>query len=284
MNELIQVIQLPIIEEQLQSMKESVEAKTKEAMSLVCTEETLASVKATRSQLNKEFGELEELRKKVKASVLAPYEAFEAKYKECVTEAYKAADKNLKEKISQTETGIKVRCEEELREYFAECVSAHHVEWLTFDRMNMDINLTVARQKTYKAQKANIMAFVAEVSHCIESISTMDNADEILVEYKRSLSLSEAITIVSERNKRIEAERAMREQREEVVEAEQMAIERVESAAPEIIEPPVVVSAPVAEAAPADEKVYKLSFTCYGTKAQLKALKEFMGKEGIRYE
>ena len=63
MSELIQVKQLPIIQEQLRSMKAEIEAKVEEAKSLVCSPETLASVKATRANLNKQFAELEEQRK-----------------------------------------------------------------------------------------------------------------------------------------------------------------------------------------------------------------------------
>ena len=69
MSELIQVKQLPVIEEQLRSMKEQVEARTSEAMSLVCTEETVTAVKKARAELNSQFAELEEQRKAVKKAV-----------------------------------------------------------------------------------------------------------------------------------------------------------------------------------------------------------------------
>ena len=48
MNELIKVVQLPVIEEQLRSMKETVDKRVGEALSLVCTEETVQTVKGVR--------------------------------------------------------------------------------------------------------------------------------------------------------------------------------------------------------------------------------------------
>ena len=65
MNELIKVVQLPVIEEQLRSMKETVDKRVGEALSLVCTEETVQTVKGVRAELNKEFQTLEEQRKEV---------------------------------------------------------------------------------------------------------------------------------------------------------------------------------------------------------------------------
>ena len=107
MNELIKVVQLPVIEEQLRSMKEAVDKRVEEALSLVCTEETIQTVKSARAELNKEFQALEEQRKEVKKAVLGPYERFEAVYKECVSDAFKTADAALKGKVEATEREIK---------------------------------------------------------------------------------------------------------------------------------------------------------------------------------
>lgn len=72
MNELIRVTQLPIIEEHLRSMKETVDRRVEEALSLVCTEESIQSVKTIRADLNKEFQALEEQRKRSKKQFLVP--------------------------------------------------------------------------------------------------------------------------------------------------------------------------------------------------------------------
>ena len=66
MQNLIQIRQLPIIEEHLQQVKEEVTAKVKEAQALICNDETVKTVKSTRADLNKIFKEYESKRKEVK--------------------------------------------------------------------------------------------------------------------------------------------------------------------------------------------------------------------------
>ena len=107
LDSLIIVKQLPVIEEQLRTVKESVDARINDALCLACTEDTLKAVKAMRAQLNKEFKEFEERRKAVKIAVMKPLEGFDAAYKECVSIAYKDADAELKRRIESVERGLK---------------------------------------------------------------------------------------------------------------------------------------------------------------------------------
>ena len=189
MNDLIQVIQLPVIEERLRSLKETVDKQVTDALALVCTEETVQTVKAVRSDLNKQFQALEEQRKEVKRAVLGPYEQFEAVYKECVSDGFKRADAVLKVKISDVEAEMKRRCEEGLREYFSELCTAEHVEWLTYDRAGVTVDMASAKAKTPKKLREQLAGFVANVSRGVEMISSMDDAEEIMVEFKRTWTL-----------------------------------------------------------------------------------------------
>ena len=86
---LIVVKQLPVIEEQLQAIKQRFTEEAEAALSLACTEETLQAVRKKRSELSHIFDALETKRKEAKKAILSPYEAFEAVYKECVTDIYK---------------------------------------------------------------------------------------------------------------------------------------------------------------------------------------------------
>ena len=56
---LIVVSQLPVITQHLNLVAEEIKQKTETAKSLVCTADTLKTVKATRADLNKEFNALE---------------------------------------------------------------------------------------------------------------------------------------------------------------------------------------------------------------------------------
>lgn len=279
MNELIRVVQLPVIEEQLRAMKERVDKRVSEALSLACTDETLSAVKAARADLRKDFDAMEEQRKAVKKAVLGPYEQFEAVYRECVSDTYNLADKELKGKISAVEDGIKSACEAELKAYFAELTAAEHVEWLTWDRMGLKIDLTSARQKSHTKLRDKVAEFVCGVAQSVETISNMEDAEEIMVEFRQCLSIGKAFAVVQERHQRIETERRAAEERKAVMDAQRAAVERVEAVAPpSVVAPPIEVSAPVSG------EILCCSFTVHATREQLKKLKEFLNQEGIRYE
>lgn len=281
-SDLIQVVQLPVIEERLRSMKEVVERQTGDALALVVNDDTLTQVRKVRADLNNTFKELEEQRRAVKKAVIGPYDAFENVYKECISEPFRRADAELKTKISAVEDGIKGECEAKMREYFAELCTAERIDWLKFEWVGLKIDLAAARQKSHAKLREQIAAFVVGVAQAVNTISKMDDAEEIMVEYRKCLDMSKAIGIVQDRNQRIEEERKAAEARKAAMEAQRAAVEKVEAAAP----PPPIMEAPVQAPVTqeADEKVYKCSFTVRATKGQLKKLKEFMIQEGIRYE
>ena len=187
MNDLIRVTQLPVIEERLRSMKAHGDESVQEALSLVCTEETVTAVKKARADLNNQFADLEEQRKAVKKAVMEPWERFDAVYKECVSLPFKAADAELKNKIGSVESELKKRCEDGLREYFAELAAAEHVEWLEYERAGIVVDMASAKAKTPKKLREQIAAFVAGVARGVEVISSMEDAEEIMVEFRRCL-------------------------------------------------------------------------------------------------
>lgn len=277
MNELIVIKQLPIIEEHLKSMQESVNRRVSEAMSLACTPETLTDVKRVRAELNKEFEDLEKRRKEVKRSIMEPYERFESVYGECISAGYKMAVKHLGEKISETESTIKSECLSRLKDYFNEVCALEQVEWLEFERMGLLVDLTTAKQKTPKKAMEQIKSFVSGVSKDVSAIDHLADRDEIMVEYRKHLDFARAVSTVQTRKRLIEKEAEASRQREAHQEAQRAAVERVQAVAP-----PVNTHAPQMQ--PRESESITLSFTVTGTKEQLIALREYMKKEGIKYE
>lgn len=270
MSDLIKVVQLPVIEEQLRTLKDRWEQYAADSESMVCTEDTIPAVKAFRADMRKEFDEVEALRKAVKKAVMGPYERFEAVYKDCVTVAFRRADDACACKISEVEAEQKRRCEEGLKDYFYELTAVHHLEWLEYERAGVRVDMASAKAKTPKKLREQIAKFVVGVSQDVDSIAVMDDADEMLVEYKRSLDTATAIRTVLERHKRIEDERAAQAAKQAAREQESQMIRRVEALAP-----PVVVEQP---------KIYECTFTVHTTMDKLKKLKEFLNMEGIKYE
>lgn len=280
MTELIRVTQLPVIEEQLRALKESIDQRVANALALVCTEETIQTVKTERSKLRKEYDELEAQRKKVKAAVLGPYEAFERIYKVCVSDALKGADAALKHKIDGTEVEIKRRCEDGLREYFSELCEVNHLDWLTFEQSGVKVDLTSAKAKTPTKLRKQLAEFVARVNDGVNLIADLDDAEEIMVEFRRTLDAAQAIGIIQDRHRRIEAERTAQESRQAAKAAEQEAVERVHMVRKSYAPP-----TPVPEEKAPNEIIPRCTFTAINaTRAQLRRVKEFLKMEGIQYE
>lgn len=282
--ELVIVRQLPEIEEHLRDFKENVDRRVSEAMQMVCTEETLSSVKTVRAELGKTFKGLEEQRREVKKMILAPYEAFEKVYAECVSYAFKKADADLKKRIDEVEDGLKAQKAERIKAYFAEYCEALGVDFVPFERVVPNIIRSVSDKK-YKEQCA---AFIDRVIEDLAMITEQEHADEIRAEYKRSLNASQAVKIVAERHRAIDAEKALAEEQRRAAEARRQAAEKVDEvlamtepvveAVPEEDEP---FAPPVAEPEPQEaEKIYEVTFTVRGTRDQIKALKSYLIERG----
>lgn len=303
-SEQLQVInlkQLPIIEERLRDVKAKIEQRTSAVMALAVTEETRTDVKKIRTEVRKELEGYEAQRMAVKKAIMTPYEQFEAVYKECVSNPYKAADEALGKKIADVEVGIKQQKEDDVRAFFNELTSGFGLDWLKFEQMNLKVTLTC----TPKAVKAAITQSVTKIVRDCAALEENPDRDEIMVEYQKSLDLGSACQIVQKRHKQLEAQRRAAEERRARQQAQQeaeakakAAIEAeaakraVEQPAPphEVATPPQAESpaqAPAAVPAPAAahaEKKYLAKFAVTGTLPQLKALKAFMEKEGMQYD
>lgn len=273
--EIIAVKQLPIIVEQLHEVKAEVTAKVEQALSLVCTEDTVKDVKKVRSDLNKELKDYEERRKAVKKAIMTPYEQFEAVYKDCISDTYKKADTELKGKIDSVENELKEKKRKEVWYYFEELCEANSLDFITFENANINVTLS-ASMKSLKDQARN---FVFKIVDDLNLIDTQEHKDEILYEYKQSLNVSNAITTVANRYKAIEEAKAREEERKAREQAEAEAAAKVEEVV-EAVAPPTVE--PIAPPAPA--KVQKFSFTVTASESRIEKLIDFLESEKFDYE
>lgn len=273
-NTLMKVTQLPVIEEHLRSRKEQTEQRVAEAMSLVCTDETLTSVKNIRAEMNREFADAETQRKAIKAAIMEKYDSFESVYRECIADPYKRADADLKAKIDATEREIKSRCEEMLLGYFRELCAVNEIDFLSFGQTGVKVDMASARAKTPKKLMEQIKLKVDGVAQDMKTIGTMgENAPEIMVEYKNNLDLSLAISVVNERHRRAEEEREA-VKRHTVTPAARAAGDTV-AAAPQVV-PKRVEQAAV-------ERL-TVSFRVTDTRERLRLLKQFLVSNGYQYE
>lgn len=253
-------------------------ARLDEVLSLACTADTVQDVKKARSELSGEFAVAEDARKAYKKQVMEEYNAKNDLYAKEIADPYKLADATLKKRIDKVESEQKADCERRLREYFAELTTVEGVQWLPFERSGVVVDLTMAKQKTPRKAMDALREFVQRVRQDVDAISAMEHADEIMDEYRQSLSLSAAVSAVKARHDRMERIRQEEAARAAQAAAEAETVRRVEVAAPEVIAPPVPVQ-PVAE-----EQELQATFTVTATLEKLKKLKAFMIQEGIKYE
>ena len=190
--ELMKLTQVPIIIEHLRKIKGEVESRTSTAINLVVTESNYKEIKKVRSAMNKEFAELETKRKDIKKAVMTPYEQFEAVYKECVAVPYKAAEAELKKKIAVVEDDLKAEKTKKVREHFDKYAQALGIDFVKFEAVGCQITMSVTEKKL----KEQCTAFLDRVMDDLQLIATQEHKAEILVEYKRTLNVSQAIRTV----------------------------------------------------------------------------------------
>ena len=207
--ELMKLTQVPIIIEHLRKIKGEVENRTSTAINLIVTESNYKEIKKVRSAMNKEFAALETKRKEIKKAVITPYEQFEAVYKECVAVPYKAAESELKKKIAVVEDDLKAQKETKIREHFEKYAQALGIDFVKFETVGCQVTMSATEKKL----KEQCTAFLDRVMDDLQLIATQEHKAEILVEYKKTLNVSQAIRTVKGRFEAIAAEKEREESR-----------------------------------------------------------------------
>lgn len=289
-NQIIIIEQLPVISEKLAEIKEAVKNKVAVATALVCTEDTVKEVKKARAELNSEFKAWESKRLEVKKAIMTPYEQFETVYKDCISDTYKVADKDLKIKIDSVESELKTKKATEVKEYFTEYLASKEIDFVTYEQANVNVTMSAS----LKSLKEQVKDFIDKVSSDLQLIETQENKAEILVEYKKTLNVSNAITSVTARLRAIEEEKkrqeeaAIRKAEEEKRIAEIKAMQATQKATAPVATP---ITTPVEEKKAEPEKpaksmddVLTLSFKVTDSRRKLIELKKFLDNGGYHYE
>lgn len=296
--ELIVVKQLPIIEQKLKQISEDMDKQVEEAKSLVCTEESKQIIKNRRTELRKLFERLENERKTAKEQIMKPYVELDTIYKEYITDKFNQADNEYKNKINVIETEQKKKLEEEARRYFEEYRESKSIDFIKFENIGLKIGVSDNPTKL----KKQVTAFIDKIEDDLKLIEMQEHKAEILVEYKQTRNVSQAITTVMNRFKAIEEEKKKQEEekirKEEVKKRliQQMVGVSGKESAEKItqedkntinnfidraVEKDTILQAPVEEK---QEDILILKFTVRGSRTKLRELKEFLEKGKYDYE
>lgn len=106
-------------------------------------------------------------------------------------------------------------------------------------------------------------------------INSQEHKEEILIEYKKNLNVSGAITTVVNRYKELEEIKKQQEEYQTQKEVEKENVERIKK----------ILNAPTKEVIEADrEEIYEITFKVRASKTKLKELKNYLENEGYDYE
>lgn len=250
MGVLMKIKQNAIIEEQLKTISDEIQKRVDYAEKLVCTVDTIKNIKKQRALLRSQFNDLENQRKQVKAEYQAPYLRFEKLYKELIGDKYKEADIKLKRKIDNVEIELKKQKENNLKEYFEEYCISEGIDFVKFEQIGLNINLS----NTEKSLREQIKSFIDRVKSDIELIQHEDNFAEIMIEYTKHLNVSRAIIEVKERHNKLS----------EIVNGANKNVQNDTNEQQK------------EETLKAPEVTYRMTFTVNGTKQQLVNLKKYL--------
>lgn len=237
---------------------------------IVFTEATKEEAEKEKAAINKFKKQIEDSRKQIVKKYNEPISIFEQTAKEAekiLTEAYDLI--NTQVKVFDAKELEKVR--EKVESYFDEYATSKGIDFIKFANMNLSITkglLTATNNLTKKTQEM-INEFIDKCEKDLNLINTLENKDEILIEYKKTLNAADSIALVMDRHKQLENMKKQEEMNEEQKITDEVMLEKIEKAlsAPKEIEE--------------KEEVFEMTFTVQGTKTQLKELKQYLVERGL---
>lgn len=269
-DKVIKMETMPKIFYQLEQIGKDLEIKLNDISNMPCNEDTKQNVKKTRAEINKTLEIFETKRKSIKQQCLNEYNQFEEKYNLEVKSKLENASETLKNKISEIEQEQIKQKKEELFDFAMEYIVANDIQdYVTFD----DIGLNITLSASMKSLKEQIIAFCEKVKQDIALIKMEEYRDEILYEYKKNHgNFVQCKTMVLDRHRELNELAKKKVEEETLKEEQQKVVEKVE----EVLTTPKEVIE--------NDEIISVTFTINDTKENIVKVREFMKKEGIKYE
>lgn len=269
------------IEWNFDDLKAQISPKLDYYNNLVVTEDGIKAAKADKAKLNQLVKAIEDKRKEIKRTCLAPYEAFEAQCKELVG--------MIQAPIAAIDTQIKVFDDarkkdkyNQLRQAFDDYVTEQELrEFIRFDEI-LNPKWANVSQKTENL-KLEITDHVDRIKAALNAIRTQ-YADKpylsaIISEYQKRYNLTSAMQYAETLRQREEAERKRKEQQENERRKQEMTQPEPK---PEPV-PEQVVATAQRETVTAPPQIGSAAFLATCTREQMIALRDYMKSAGIAY-
>lgn len=221
MNELnIKINQQPaLIEINFEEIKTSLEAELSGYENAVFTTESKDIAKSTLASLRAKKKELDEARKKIKKEYMKPYDKFDAQCKELLS-LFDKPILLIDRQIKEFDEARKEEKRAKIKQAYDE-IAAGFEDFLPLSRI-YDAKWENATT-SMKSIKDSLMEMVKSVRTALDSIKAMHSECEerAIEEYKKNLSLSDAMAYITQYEKQ-KAEILIREQQRQREEAERV--------------------------------------------------------------
>lgn len=253
------------IESNMKEVKGYVENLNNYYKNISFTEETMKEAKDEKSKVNKFKKQVSDYRKNIIAEYNKPIKAFEDTAKETerlLTETYNT----INQQVANYENKQKEIKEQEIKDYFEEYKKANNIDFITYEQARINVTLSASK----KSLKEQAKVFIDKIKDDLNLIETQEHKAEILVEYKQTLNVSNAITTVVNRLKAVNEEK--QKQEEFIKEVSKAVIIPAE-------ENPYAI-----QKQEKSEKTYTITFKVTETAPRLKQLKDYLIREGYQYE
>lgn len=269
---------------------------TEQYRGLTYTEDQMKSAKEDRAMFNAMKKTISDRRIEVKKAVMAPYTQFEREVNEVVVlidEQISMIDSQIKE----YEERVKAEKKQKLEEFFREMSGEY--DFLTFDivfeQRYLNVSVSLNKAKEDIRQKVERIATDFRSIEAFTSEKYRGAAKDV---YMRTLNLSDALAEdkrLTEIDLKQEKERLRREEAERRREQEAQAFTKEKPEIPigkaiSSIEHQTFAGSVSGDAtvtdpfvSQEDTKQYKASFTIYGTRAQIMAVKQYMIDNNIKF-
>ena len=261
------ITSLGSIDSNIEVIKDKAAAIKSFYANLVISEEDCKDMKKEMASLNKAKDAVKKYRMDIVKKFNEPLDNFVNSAKETekiLTETYDS----LKGQIKKFEDETLNKKTEEVKAYYEEYAQSLHIDFVPFENSGLSVTLSASMKSLKEACKS----FLDRSDSDIKLINTLekDLINEILIEYKKSLNVSNAVITVKERRKALEEEQKKQEALTALKAEETKVEEKVEEVtAPKVVEP---------------VKTYTAKFKVEATIDQIKDLKTFMDLKGIKYD
>lgn len=276
-NEIVKIESMAVIKSQLDEVEKLIDEKVKDIpkilkkikeMSFNEQEDEKNDIKKYQQYLSNLQKQLEDKRKEIKKEINKPYEEFNEYYNNGVYTKLDGGIQQLKEVINEIEGLQKDEKKCELELFAKEYIKVNNLEnIMSFD----DIPLNITLSASMKSLKEEAKRFIEDVANDIDLIRLEEYGDEILLEYKKTFDFTKSKLDVLTRKKQLEEIKKQQEERQLQFDEEEKIVEKVE----EITMPKEVIE---------NEDVITVTFKITDTKENIIKVREYMKKEGIKYE